>query len=355
MAVYLLYMISPVIVYIAMGFFDSRSLDNEKKKRRYLIICGVIMALMIGLRYKGVGSGDTGFYYRNWESMAGLPLSALPKQLMTVDLEYGYQICVFILSHILPWGQWALIISGAFFSVSVCFFICRNCKNPVLALMVFNCLGLFNFMVQGLRQAIAMCICLWAIEQCKNKKPIRFLLLIVLAASFHASAIVAVIFYVLANFKLNFKSLLIFAAAVTIGLLLLPTLFDILNYFLDDDYGMTSASESGGVVAILIYITILLFGILYRDPDREYPMYVYALIIGAVVMLLRNSVSGIAERVSYYFAFGQMVVLSNSIYSMKDQKTKILINMIAAMLCFGVAIYKASYSILIPYTFFWQG
>lgn len=348
-------MFSPVIVCTAISLLDPRSFTSNKKKRTYLIVCGIIMVLMVGLRYKGIGSGDTRFYYDNWEMMAELPLSALPRQLLTVDMEYGYQIFVWIFSHIFPCGQWLLILSGIFFSVSICLFIYRNCKNPVVALTVFNCLGLFNFMVQGLRQAIAICICLWALEQCKNKKFIKFILLVVLAASFHASAIVFTIIYILANFKLNFKSLAIFSVSVLIGFLLLPSLFDIVNYFINDDYDMSSAAESGGVIAILIYITIILFGLLFRDTsDKHYPIYIYSLIVAMLAMVLRNSISVIAERISYYFAFGQMVVLSNSINSLQDRRTRSLINTMAVILCFGVAIYKASYSILIPYTFFWQ-
>ena len=40
--------------------------------------------------------------------------------------------------------------------------------------------------------------------------------------------------------------------------------------------------------------------------------------------------------------------------SVKEPKIKLLINTATVLLCFGIAFYKASYSILIPYTFFWQ-
>ena len=124
---------------------------------------------------------------------------------------------------------------------------------------------------------------------------------------------------------------------------------------MNENYDMQSASETGGVVAVLISAVIILFGLLFKDiSDKHYALFVYSAVVAAFAMLLRNSVSGIAERVSFYFAFGQVVVLSNSIESLKDVRTKILINIIAALLCLGVALYKASYSILIPYTFYFQ-
>ena len=136
---------------------------------------------------------------------------------------------------------------------------------------------------------------------------------------------------------------------------ILALLANLLNVAMNEDYDMSSASESGGVVAVLIYAVIILFGLLFKDmSDEHYALFVYSAIVAAVAMLLRNSVNGIAERISLYFAFGQMIVLPNSIASVKESKIKLLINTAAVLLCFGVAFYKASYSILIPYTFFWQ-
>lgn len=356
MAIYLLYVMSPVIVWILMNIINTKSSNNDdRRKKNYIIICGIIMALMIGLRYKGVGSGDTAFYYNNWESMSRVSWSDLPRILQSVDLEYGYQISVWFLSHLLSCGQWVLILSGAFFSFSVCLFTYRNSKNPVMSLMVFNCLGLFSFMVQGLRQAIAMSICLFAYEQCKKKHLIKFALLVSIACLFHASALVFILVFFLGKFKLNTIQMGIFAILTFVGMRLLPYAFNILNVAMNENYDLNSASESGGVVAILIYAVIILFGLLFKDmSDEHYALFVYSTIVAAVAMLLRNSVSGIAERISFYFAFGQMIVLSNSVASIKEPKTRSLINIVAVLLCFGVAIYKATYSILIPYTFFWQ-
>lgn len=355
MAIYLLYVMSPVIVWILMNIISKRSTNRDRRRKNYIIICGIIMALMIGLRYKGVGSDDTAFYCNNWEMMSRVSWNNLPRILQSVDLEYGYQISVWFLSHCFSEGQWLLILSGAFFSASVCLFTYRNSKNPVMSLMVFNCLGLFNFMVQGLRQAIAMSICLFAYEQCKRRHFSKFALLVTIACFFHASALVFLLVYFLEKFKLNTVQFGIFAILAFIGVQLLPYAFDVLNVVLNDSYDMNSASESGGVVAILIYAVVILFGLLFKDiSDEHYALFVYSAIVAAVAMLLRNSVNGIAERISFYFAFGQMIVLSNSIASVKEPRIRLLINVAAVLLCFGVAFYKASYSILIPYTFFWQ-
>lgn len=356
MAVYLLYVISPVIVWLFMSLINKRSvIHDDAIKKYYYIVCAIIMALMIGLRYRGVGSADTTFYFRNWEMMSTVSPGDLPRVLQSIDLEYGYQLTVWLLSHVFADGQWLLMFSGVFFSISVCIFTYRNSKDPVISLLVFNCLGLFNFMVQGMRQAIAMSICLFAYEQCKKKHFFKFVLLVAVATLFHASAVVFLLTYFLGKFKLNTMELGMFSVLTLIGIRFLPYAFDIVNIMINDDYDMNSAAESGGVVAILIYAVIICFGLLYKDKhDEHYALFVYSTIVAALAMLLRNYVSGIAERISYYFAFGEMIVLANSISAIRDQKTKVLIKIFAVLLCFGVAVHKASYSELIPYNFFVQ-
>lgn len=356
MAIFLAYMASPAIVYVLLATLTKKNVNEDALLRKvYLFICGTLMALMIGLRHRYVGSGDSSFYYRFWETMSKLPFGELKQFVEDTDMEKGYQISVWFFSHIFPNGQYAFVLTGAFYAITICSFTQKNCKNIMLALMVFNCLGVFNFMVQGMRQAIAMCICLWALEQCKKQKFIKFVLLVGAACTFHMSAIVYLAVYFLRSFDLEAKSIVLFTVLAGILILILPNIFDLMNILMNEDYTMQEAAESGGVIAILIYLATIIFGLFFQaKTDRFYPLYLYITIIAMMAMFLRNTTSNIAERIGDYFAFGQMVVISNSISSMKVEKEKMIMIMFVTLLIFGVAIYKASYASLVPYIFFWQ-
>lgn len=349
-------MASPIIIYILLQLFTGKPVNsNEKNRTTYLILTGIVMTLMIGLRHPTNGSGDTQFYYDLWEAFNRTSFSNLVSYIKSIDMELGFQIICWILSKIFHNGQWCFFLSGLFFSFSVCLFAKKNCKNLVLALTVFNCLGLFNFMVQGLRQSIAMCICLFALEFCKDKKPVKFLLIVAFAMTFHASAVVFVIMYIIKNLKLDFKSYFVVAIATIAIVSLLPRLFLIVNYFINDTYEAGNIIEGGGTIAILINIVILAFGLFFNDKsEKDYALFVYMTIISTAALIMRNYISTIVERVAYYFSFGQIVVISNSITSFKDKKIGVLILVVVICLCLGVAVHKASYSSLIPYMFFWQ-
>lgn len=357
MAIYLLYVASPFLVYLLASAVHPQSLRQQGvDKRNYLIVCGVIMTLMIGLRSKSIGSSDSAFYYRYWQVMAKVPPSELTQYMEYYDFEQGFQICVWLLSCIFKDGQWAFVFSGAFYALSVCRFVYKNSNQPMLSMLAFHCLGCFNFMVQGMRQALAMCICLWAVEYIKQKKFWKFALVVTLACFFHGSAVVFVAAYIIRNMKINWKSILIFVGLIVVGIVSLPYLVSLVNAIIRDDYEIGQGADSGGVFAILIYISVLLFGLIWQDKEKpEYALFYYMTVLGLGAMLMRNTINTIAERINYYFAFGQMIVLSNSVAALKKNDERAIMTIAVALLCFGVAIHKASYSVLIPYTFFWQG
>lgn len=356
MVIYLLYVASPILIYFLFGLFRNQTNKNQGINiNAYLFVCGIIMALMIGLRHPLNGSGDTYRYCQNWILMRGVNYENLRTTLNNIDLEKGYLLLVWLLTRIFYHPQWLLVLTGVFFSVTVCYFVKFSCDGSPLALMTFNALGLFAFMVQGLRQSIAMCLCLWALECLKRRKWVKTILLIVLASTFHASAFVFFIVCPLSKLKINFKSFVIVSVGAIVAVSFLPNLFELVNSWINDDYGVGKGAESGGIVAILIYIVIIVFGLLFGDKNEEhFPLYIYMTIIAMACAIMRNNVSTIVERIAYYFAFGQMAVLAHSTKRLTDIATKVLICMVIAFLLFGVALYKTSYSVLIPYEFFWH-
>lgn len=358
MTAYLIYMASPAILYVLVELFTGKSITrNMRTKKIYLFWAGLCMTLMIGLRAPTNGSSDTQYYFSLWEYSSSLSLKDFSSFFSGFDLEAGYKIVTFILSRFFPDGQWLLLFSGMFMSIAVCSFICKNCDNPVLALLVFNCLGLFNFMVQGLRQALAMCICLWALEMCKQRKLVKFLLIVALASTFHASALVFVPIYFICFKELNKKSLGLFTLYLGISIICLPILMNLVNLAINDSYSAGEGSNSGGIVAILIYGAILAFALISRSHRQEnFPLFVCMAVAGLTCMILRRTTSEIIERVSFYYAFSQMALVSNSIRNIvkNDRSNTILYHILIFALCFGVAIHKASSSRLIPYQFFWQ-
>lgn len=203
---YLAYMVSPLIIYAVLTWIYQKPISkSEKLRRKYIIICSIIIFAMIACMHRGVGSGDALWYYNNWEYMSSIDFEEFLYVHNYIDMEKGYLVAVWLLSKVFVNPQFVFVFYGLLVAVSIGRFLYINCENAVVGIVMFNCLGLWGFMVQGLRQGIAMCICLFAIEYCKQRKPVKFILIVLLAAMFHASAVAFLIVYVLPWFEMNLK------------------------------------------------------------------------------------------------------------------------------------------------------
>lgn len=361
MVTYLLYMAMPAIVWVLFMPFTKYSVDeNDSHKKKYLFVCGALMFFMLACRHYTVGSGDGAWYYNNWLLMSNSSFESLKIIVGDMDVESGYLIISWILSRVFKDPQFVFVFYGLLVSVSVCRFVYKNSEHVMMSLTMFNCLGLWGFMVQGIRQGIAMCICLFAVEYCKKKKFVPFLLVVLLATLFHASAIVFVAVYFFSSLHMNIRDYFITGALVVVGMLLMDYLWQYVNYFINDSYeiGITEDS-SGGIVSTIIYILILALAMLFHkneyDTDgNDMSVFFYMTLIGFIAFVMRYSYNTIAQRVSYYFLFGQMAVLPTITHRYLVEKQRGIINLAIILLCYGIALYKASYTLLIPYNFFWQ-
>lgn len=358
MTSYLLYMVSPIIIALFVAIITNESVfENKLSTRTFFVISFIVIALMIGLRHYSNGSTDTMFYCKNWIKLSKMSFPQFKDFLNEADMEKGYLLFAWSFSQIFPKYQALLIISGIFFAFSICSFLKKNCKNPMLGLLIFNCFGLFNFLVQGLRQGIAMCICLFAIEFYKKNKPIRFVIVVFIASLFHASAWIFLIVYFLRFLKITLPSFFLFITGGVIGFSLLPKVFEIMNTIINDEYEIGTASEEGGIITIAIYLVITFVTLFLYDKSKEnefYAMFFYMCCIAMTAMIMRNFVSSIVERIAHYFSFGVLVTVPNCIENIEDRALKSTVTIIVSLLFIILAIHKATYSTLVPYEFFWR-
>lgn len=361
MTIYLAYMLSPLLVWFGFALFTNRTVNNDNRsKRKYLIVCGIILFLMIGLRHYGVGSGDAAWYYNNWDAMANISLSGFARIMGTFDIENGYLGTVWLLTRLFEHPQFVFVFYGLLMAISVCRFIYRNCDDVVTGMMMFNCLGLWGFMVQGLRQGIAMCICLFALEFAKNRKLLPFLLTVTLATLYHASSIVFLAAYAFTWLKMDYKGYISFILISIVTVLMIDRIILWGNIFINDDYVVGSLEDtSGGFVSTAVYLIIIILSVLFYRAENDkvnthMSFFFYMTLCGLLTFLMRYNVNTIMQRVSYYFMFGQIAVLPTVVNKVFVRRQSLFVSAAIIVLSFGIVLYKASYTVLVPYYFFWQ-
>lgn len=362
---YLLCVFSPLIVGALQLALTRRPAytmighQSEVQKRRYLIATCFVLFLFVAVRAPSVGSGDGRFYTRNWEAAGRIPFSRI-SVLFKVDLEKGYLLTVWLLSHVFHDGQWVFVFQGAIMMYAVGRFLEQNCDSPLIGLLAFTSLGLFNFMVQAVRQSIAISICMLSISLIKKRKLLPFLLTIALAGTFHGSAVAFLPIYFFFGRRFRFLDILRFSAFAALGLLLLPYLFDLMNLAISDSYTVNQGTGfDSGSVTILINLSILLVCMIFRDKTEqgadsaEKEFYLFMMLAFFIVFMLRYVVSGIAIRVSYYYMISQAVLIPASLKRLEKNSQFFTVCAIVILMSLLI-LHKASYSTLSPYPFFWQ-
>lgn len=355
MLVYILLAILPLLVrplfVTNKGIF---TVDKHKKNKYFLVFCGCLLFLAIALRHYSVGSADSLHYYQNWIKWRDIGnFEVFWNRLLSANMEKGYILSIWLLSRFFYDPQWLFVFSGLFFSISVCTFIYRNSKDVAISFILFVCLGLYEFMVQGLRQAIAMSICLFAIEFCKRRKFIPFLLLVILASFFHRTAIIFAFIYFCYGMKYNIITLFLMILFAVALIVFGDVITNLGNVLFNREY--EGAVETGGFIAVTIYVLIILLSITSAtDKVKRSNDYVFFLIfttIGLVFYSMRFFENLIIERISFYFMFGQIILIPSSLCNF-DSVTRKIVSAIVVILSFSLFAYRLSGSSLVPYKFF---
>lgn len=346
----LLYIIMAVLPLGLAIFYKDLDCDNCKK-RNYLFFVGIFLFLFLALRNKIIGSTDTINYYNMMHS--AIVSDTWGEYFRDDFVETGFQFFTFCLSRIFKDPQWIIVISSFIYVVSICYFIYYNSDDAPVSMVMYVTLGLMTFEMQGMRQAIAMSICLFAYEFAKHKKFVKFLLLVLLAMQFHQTAVVFVIIYFLINLKYNIPNLLLIFTGGILAVILADKIVSIANDVFDKNY--TSIVDSGGFIATFIYIIVIITAFLFNkklhDNHNEAKL-LYVAILGAVCYILRYFGAQAAERISFYFMFSQNALLPSNIRQF-EAKDAYLIRIIVIFLSIALFVYRLYDSNLIPYSFYW--
>ena len=345
------------------GLFFKKIKSDKKERRIFCITCFIVLFLFLALRSEFVGNNDTNNYCDVYEYAT--KITSL-KQFLDEkkSMESGFLIYVFVLSRFLRFRQ-ALIISSSFiFAGSASLFIYKNSKNVSLSFLIYITLGLMIFEATAMRQGIAISICMLAFSFSKKRKFILFVLSVLLAFTFHKTAIVFLIVYPLGFLKKNW---LITAAFVLVGVSCLffgNTIMSYANDYFGKEY--VNKVESGGYVMVLTYVALVFLAIIYPEigPYKLFKKInnnafnngriLYLSIITLFCYLLRYYGGQAAERLCYYFVFLELIVFPNAIERIKDKNSSLFAQFIFSVFIIALFCYRLYGSDLVPYYFFWR-
>lgn len=306
---------------IAIAVYSYRfSKSDTRSKQGALFITLLCMVLFAGLRDPVVGT-DTRSYVRSFMNFDDeLPQGTLYEVLQD---EPGYALLQLVLKW-LSTDSWVLLCGVA----AICYFLTlraieRYSANKVLSLFIYITLGYYTFCFNAARQAIALAIFLTAIPYILERRFVRYTIIVLIAAMFHKSVVIALPLYFLFRMRYSWKSLTLLCLSAIAISSVLPTLL-ISATEMEVRYRLYAYGHAtGGYLLTAFYAMLALFFLYMRakiphDNRDRYDVYLQMLICGSGIYLM-VSLMGLYVELTRFAAYFQIasIFLFAQIYNSK--------------------------------------
>lgn len=265
----------------------------------------VLLVLMIGLRHE-VG-GDWGnylpkIYEASLQTLAEAAASSDPAYSLLNWLGARSELGIYLVNG----------VCAALFSWGLVSF-CRNQPRPWLALVV-AVPYLVTVVAMGYsRQGVAIGLAMLGLVALSERRWVRFLVLVVLAATFHKSAVMLMPLAVLAETKGRLWRALLVAAATALfyGLLLQSSVESLTTNYLEAQYQSAGAAVRVAMNA-LPAVLFLWFRrrFVLTAAERSFWTWMSLVALVFVVLLVLSPSSTAVDRVALYWIPLQLYVLS---------------------------------------------
>lgn len=291
MTVYLIMLALMILVLLPQAMPASPGLMQEKKyqksKKLTVWILFFILAFVAAFRY-GVGT-DFYAYYKT---------SGWTNQFQRGEYsDPGFTLFAIVCRTIFGDRNGSLTIGAAIVTCALFVFtIAKRSENLTISILLFVFAGCFLGMFNGVRQYLSTAILFAGHHFVLEKKPIKWLLVVLLAASMHVTAILMFFIYFICNWKCDWKLVLMYFALAVVLLFAYEPLFDLVGALKQDeiDTSYEYMSSQVNILRILVQCVpiILLFFVdkekVNNDKDARF-LFNICLLNGAFAVAAMNS------------------------------------------------------------------
>lgn len=326
---------------------------QNKRNTEITVFFGIFLALLV-LRDEACGS-DTQNYFKMFEQAGQRSWSSA---ISNSTVELGYTVFSKFIYLISGNTRFFLVVTTAIIVIPLYWFYKKESELPVLTIVLFIVIAPFSMYFSGIRQAMAMACVFPAWEFARKKKWIKFLLLVLVATTFHRSAFVILALYPMCHMRVTVKWLYVVAPVMILIYIFNKPIFSVLMLL----WGEESTVESIGESTILLLALFAVYAFVVADEDKlEKEVLGYRnILLLAVAIQSFASVHGLAMRMNYYF-LPFIPVLIPKIANRSKEGTKNLANVSVIVMTVVFALYfflrayrSENIMRIYPYTFFWQ-
>ena len=345
---------------------------NQRGSKKFIVIAFLLLFAVMGLRdvtaFGSDASGTNGSYpiaYRNTGATEWSELTGKSENNYNIGFAYLMKL---IYEFTAGNYQFFITIISLIVIFSYTRFIRKYSSAPIQSVLCFLGLLYYTLLFDALKQAVAMAILLFAFDAIIEKKPIKFIILVALAALVHFPALIFLPAYWIARMKVGRSYILLLAILLLITYMYRDQILNLmLNAYGNEDIEATLEGVRFLRNKAVIMIAIAVFAALVRPPDPEDTVYNALLMFAGVSIVLQTfcGYNNIFERLADYY-FHTSIVFIPLIFE-KGGKTEAravvlrnerIMDAVPLLICaFAIWRFLSTVNnspIYMPYRFFWQ-
>lgn len=335
-----MYTIPYIILILLFGLLSvlwSNS-GSESNKRLYYIACIAIYVFFFGFR--GFVFDDWIVYYTVFNKCELENVSFyILKYNIEWGMEPGFTLLMYICRCLVGNFHFFVFVCTAINVALLCLFFKDRMENKPLAFVLFLTFGGVVMSINLMRNSIAILIFINSLRFIEQRRLLPYMLLCILAALFHVSALLYIPFYFIVRYRYNkwvFIGILI--VANTIFLLHVPVVSTLLKYIFSDAGSLvqskldtyTSGNMDEMKTLSIGYLERLFSSILiicYYDKlceiRKENILFINFFIVYILASFLLCEFSEICLRISNLFIFAYWILWADltECFSIKNNRT----------------------------------
>ncbi len=357
MAVFYILLLVPIVIQHATIGIGRHTFSYERKNRIALVFFFILFTMLVMFRHETIGNDTRNYiYYFNRFSASGW--SEIAKE----TKEYGLFYFIKTVSLFSKEPQFFLAVTAIAINLMLYPTYKRLCIDASLTIVLFCILSTFVMMFSGIRQMLAIGIGVIAYEFTRNKKPILFIIAVIVAMSFHASAFMLVFMYPIYYAKITKKWLIAAVPALIIVFIFNKPIFSFLALIIERYTQYEGEITSTGAYTMLILFSIFtVFTFLISDEalmDKE-TLGLRNFLLFAVALQMFAPLHPLAMRMNYYYIIF-IPLLIPKIISYRNKKWEQIavfgrhIMVIFFLVYFFISAYGGGNLNVFPYHFFWE-
>lgn len=265
-----------------------------------LTVASIQMILLVGLRATDVGIDTYSYFIRYYEYKE----MSFERIFMDTLQEHGYSLLIKVVSMIWDNFDFFKVIVAILSVVPIVYTVGKCSDKPFLSILIFISFGYYSFMFSGMRQGISFALCILSFLTIKNKKPVLFVLLVLLAAQFHKSAYLFLPAYLVASIKLNKYTVIGLIILYLMVIVFKWRLYNLIEGTLYDNQNHSYAANETGAFMILVRQIVIAAALVFLAPkdtrDTDYGRYTMLVSVGAILTIFAT-IGGNAQRAANYY------------------------------------------------------